>query len=1090
VRLHQKKGCFVRARASALVASILFVFIFSFAARLQAQSTGTGTLTGLITDASGAAVAHAKVVATSTSTGLTYEGTTNSEGSFRLPGLRAGQYSIEASASGYSKLTQQAVNIDADAIRNVDLRLAVGASSESVTVTDAPPAVETGDGSLGTLITGTQLTELGLNGRNFTQFLALSPGVSSTQTGQRMGVGQEGNPLTSVNGGRINSNAFTYDGILAMDTGGNRGLNLFPPMEAIQEIQAHTSNFTADIGSYGYSLVNVITRAGGERYHGDAYEVFANDALNASNFFSAAKPPLRDNNFGYDFGGRVLPRAQSQFGRNVFFFFSEAFDRRIGPELTSFTSPPQSTFTATTPTAAQRTGDFSSVSTQLINPATGEPYAGNQITNIDPNAALLLNTYFSLPNSTGSSNYVISPKSQTSWREELIRVDLPISARDTLMARYAHDAWSQDQAILKPSNQSFPTIGGYFAKPGQNSVLQWTHVFSPSILNQATLGYSRNQITQTPDNTAVRSSSLSIPSLYDANLYNLIPTITISGYSSVGAQGLTNNTNNVYTWRDDLTSQVRKHALKAGINILRIQKFDRFPYANQAGSFSFTGSATGNALADFLTGYAYSYAEQSAVPNVYLFSNMYEGYIQDDWKVSRDLTLNLGVRDTVFRGAPNGYDKYNNISDFVPSLYAAADAPTVTAKGTLVSGTGDPLNGIITPENQKGLELPQSLTGTRNQIGPRIGFAWSPFGSTLTSIRGGYGIFYHWDNDNHENLSANPPFSESATIYNTTLTGFTSGAQTQFPPTLAAFDTRKLYPTVNQYSLTVERQLPFATVVAVSYVGNTARHLDQTPNINQAQPNAAVASGTTNVNTVRPYLGYAAINYDVRSASANYNALQASVRRRFQNGFLFEGAYTWSKALGSQVGQSQFVNETGPTAYDRTQIFTANYVYDLPFFHGRHDLVADTLGGWEVSGITTFQSGLPTTPTISTDRAGVGNTGQRPDVTGKTTYQHGNVSSYFSTTNFVQPALGTFGNAGLDIIRLPGLNSTQFSVAKKGTFRLADHDVTAKFEGQFFNLFNHPAFNGAGTTVGSATFGKLTSALDPRNIAFRLKFSF
>jgi hypothetical protein len=280
-------------------------------------------------------------------------------------------------------------------------------------------------------------------------------------------------------------------------------------------------------------------------------------------------------------------------------------------------------------------------------------------------------------------------------------------------------------------------------------------------------------------------------------------------------------------------------------------------------------------------------------------------------------------------------------------------------------------------------------------------------------------------------------------------------------------------------------------VASLSYVGNTARHLDQTPNINQALPNAGVATGTVNVNTVRPYRGYAAINYDIRSASANYNALQATVRRRFQNGLLFEAAYTWSKSMGRQVGQNQFATEAGPTAYDRRHIFTVNYVYDLPLFRGRSDLLAYTLGGWEVSGVSTFQGGMPVTPTISTDRAGVGNTGQRPDTTSSITYKHGNVNDYFSTSSFALPALGTFGNTGLNTVRLPGLNRTQFSLAKKATFHVAsEHTVTTTFQAQFFNLFNHSSFNGVGTTYGAATFGKITSALDPRNIAFRLKFSF
>ena len=1073
--------------------SILLALIFVFSLpslSALAQSSGSGTLNGTISDASGAVIPNAEVTVRQTSTGLEGSTKTNATGFYSLPALRAGEYVVGAQASGFQRIEQHGVVLQSDTTRTINLQLTVGAASDAATVTSAAPAIETSEGSLNTIITGTQLSELATNGRNFTQLLSLGTGVSSLQTGQRMGVGQEGNPLTSVNGGRINSNAFTYDGILAMDTGGNRGLNLFPPMEAIQEIQVHKSNYTADIGSFGYSQVNVVTRSGGEKYHGDLYEVFSNDALNARNYFNTSKPPLHDNNFGYDFGSRLLPGAKGKFTQNIFFFWSQAFDRRSGPELTSFTSAPQSTFTATTPTAQQRTGNFAG-SAPIKNPDTGLPYAGNQVTNIDPNAALLLNAYFPLPNSTSSSNYAISPKSQTSWREELIRVDAALTQNDTITARYAHDAWSQRQAILKPSNQSFATIGGYFAKPGQNGVLQWTHIFSPTLLNQATIGYSRNQITQSPDSNGQRPAGLAIPSLYNANIYNLIPTITISGFSSIGAQGLTNNTNNVYTWRDDLTKQLHNQSLKAGFNILRIQKFDRFPYGGQAGLFSFTGSATGNPLADFLTGHAFSYVEQSSVPNVYLFSNMYEAYVQDDWKVTRNLTLNLGVRDTIFRGAPNGYDKYNRISDFVSSLYSAANAPTVTSTGTLVTGTGDRLNGIITPANLKGLDLPRSLTGARNNIGPRIGFAWAPFGSSTTSVRGGYGIFYHWDNDNHENLSGNPPYSQSATIYNTTLTGFASGAQTLFPPTLAAFDTRKLYPTVTQYSLTVEKQLPGSAVLSLSYVGNTARHLDQTPNINQAQPNAAVAGGTLNVNTVRPYKGYAAINYDVRSASANYNSLQVDARRHFKNGFLFEGAYTYSRSLGSQVGQSQFINEEGPTAYDRPHSLTINYVYDLPFFHGSRSLAANTLGGWEVSGVSTFQSGTPVTATISADRAGVGNTGQRPNITGRVTYQRGNINNYFSTANFSQPALGTFGNLGLNTIRQPGLNSTQFNLSKKATFHLiGDTPVTAKFEGEFFNLFNHPAFNGVGTTVGAATFGKITSALDPRNIAFKLKFSF
>lgn len=1057
-----------------------------------AQTTGTGTITGTITDASGARVSDAKITVTEGSTHLSRSTTTNSEGLYVLPALRAGTYEILVESSGMAPTRQFNVGLDADATRTIDIAISIGTTTQAVTVTAAPPAIESSTGALGGQISGKQVTELPLNGRNFTQLLTLSAGVSSSQTGLRMGTGQEGNPLLSINGGRQNANAFTFDGVLAMDTGGNRGVNLFPPPEAISEIQVHTSNYTADIGSYGYGQVNIVSRGGTATYHGDVYEIFANDALNARNYFNTAKPPLHDNNFGYDLGGPFFPRATQGFRKGLFFFFSEAFDKRSGPELTSFTSPPQSTFTGAVPTLAMRSGDFSAISTPIKNPTTGLPYPGNKITNADPNALILLNAYIPLPTNTtaagGSTNWVASPKSMTDWREELARLDMNFGENDSVFIRYAHDAWSQNQAIVRPSNQSFPTIGGFFSKPGSNAVVQWTHIFGPRVVNQATVGYSRNQITAYPNASAQRPSGLTIPSLFGANAVNVIPTITFGGgYSGIGVQGLTNNVNNVFTYRDDVTMQFGLHTIKTGGNILRIQKFDRYPYNGQAGSFRFDGSVTGNAIADFLVGRAFSYTEQGAIPNPYLFANMYEGYVQDTYKIRPNLSLDFGVRDTIYTGAPNGYDKYGNLSTFIPSLYVPANAPTVLkANGALVTGTGDPLNGIITAGNQKGLHYPRSLSELRNNIGPRLGFAYTPGSSGKTAIRGGYGIFYHWDNDNHENSSQNPPFSTSGTAYGVSLSSFGNTATTSFPPTLNVWDPRKLYATIMQYSLTVEQQLPFATTFSVSYVGNQGRHLDQTPNINQLQPGQLPASGT-NVNYLRPYKGYAAINYDVRSASANYNALQANLRRRFQGGFSFAAAYTWSKAETIQIGQSQFFNERGLTPYDRTNMVTLNYIWEPTYFAHGNLTERVLLKGWELSGISTFQGGLPFTANSSTDVARVGNAGQRPNRTAvPLSYNHRSVSNYFSTASFTAATPGTFGTERLGDIRGPGIDLWQMNVARN----VAIERVTMKFEAQFYNIFNHANFNGLGLNYGSAAFGTLNSALDSRSVQFRLKFSF
>lgn len=1084
-----------------LVRNLLVAFrrplLFASAAFLPvtlvcAQTTGTGTITGIVTDANGGRLPGAKVTATNANTHLSRSTTTNAEGLYVLPALRSGNYDILVESPGMSPQRQNNVLLDADATRSVDLTTAVGAANETITVDTAPPAIESSSGALGSLISGTQVTELPLNGRNFTQLLTLGTGVSSSQTGLRMGVGQEGNPLLSINGGRQNANAFTFDGVLAMDTGGNRGVNLFPPPEAISEIQVHTSNYTADIGSYGYGQVNVVSRAGAATFHGDAYDVFANDALNARNYFNTQKPPLHDNNFGYDVGGPIFPHAPGNFRKGLFFFFSQAFDKRSGPELTSFTSPPQSTFTGAVPTVAMRSGDFSAVATAIRNPTTGLPYAGNRITNIDPNALILLNAYIPLPTNTaapgGSTNWVASPKSRTDWREELARVDLTLGAQDTVFLRYARDHWSQEQAIIRPSGQAFNTIGGTFSKPGSGSVAQWTHIFGPRTINQATVGYSRNQISQIPTSAALLPTGLNIPSLFHANAAGVIPTITFGGgYSGIGVQGLSNNANNVFTYRDDVTMQLGLHTVKTGANLMRIQKFDRYPYQGQAGSFTFDGSQTGNSIADFLVGRAYSYTEQAAVPNVYLFSNMYEGYVQDTWKLRPNLTVDYGVRDTIYTGAPNGYDKYNNISTFIPALYVAANAPTVLqGNGALVIGTGDPTNGLITPTNQKGFHYPRSLSELRNNIGPRVGFAYTPGGAGRTAIRGGYGIFYHWDNDNHESGSQNPPFSTSGTAYSVSLSNFGSTAATRFPPTLNVWDPRKLYATIMQYSLTVEQQFPFATTFSLSYAGNQGRHLDQTPNLNQLQPGQLPTAGT-NVNFLRPYRGYAAVNYDVRSASANYNALQVNLRRRFEHGFSFGVAYTWSKAETIQVGQSQFFNERGLTPYDRPHIVTLNYIWAPTFFAQGSFAKRALLNGWELSGISNFQSGLPFTAASSTDVARVGNTGQRPNRTSTPlSYNHRSVTNYFSTVSFTAATSGTFGTERPGDIRGPGIDLWQMNIARN----IPIERVSMKFEAQLFNIFNHANFNGVGTTFGSAAFGTLTSALDPRNVQFRLKFSF
>lgn len=1052
-------------------------------------------ISGTISDQSGAVVPGVKVTATHEETGIARSTVTNGAGAYAIPALPVGRYEIKAQLQGFRTFLQKGVILEAEAKVKLDIELQPGLIRQEVTVVGTPPPIQTQSGEISTLVSGEQVKELALDGRNFTQLLTLGAGVTSSQEGRRMGVGQEGNPLMSINGGRINSTKFTYDGTLAMDTGGNRGLNLFPAMEAIQEIRIQKSNYAADSGSYGYGEVNVVTKSGGKDFHGDVYEYFGNDALDARNFFDGAVSPFKQNNFGYTIGGPFfVPGKYNEAKNKTFFFWSQSWNKRQGPQLISFTEPPTGTVTATTPSAAMRQGDFREILPQTIkDPTTGVPFAFNgQLNVIDPsridaNATLLLATYYPLPNRAGVPNFVASPNSATNWREELLRVDQYLSAKNSLTIRYAHDSWEQDQAILKPGPSSFPTVDGIIRKPGQNLVTKLTTLVSPTTLNEVTFGFSMNKITQLPGPLGTRPAGLTISKVFPGNPLNVIPTINLSqGFGNIGVGGLTNNANPVFTFRDDLSHQIGNHSLKAGFEFLRLAKFGK-NFGNLQGNFNFNGNATGNAVADFLLGKAFNYTEQGPFPHVYLFANDYEMYFQDDWKVRPNLTLNLGLRWDVMASAPNGYEKYDQISEFVPSLYDPLKAPTVIkSSGQLVPGTGDPLNGIITPTNQKGLSLPESLSQTRYVMpGPRFGFAWSPRGNQKMVLRGGYGIFYHWDNNNHETLSQNPPFGQSANISNTSLSNPGSVA---FPPNLDAFDFHNLYPMIQQWSFGLQRELPYQTVLSLAYVGNHAVHLDQTISINQPRPGSV--SGGANVNFVRPFSGYGNINFDERSASAHYHAFQAGARRRFQGGWLIEAAYTYSKALTRGVGQDILQkNEQGPSDLDRTHVFTINYVYQFPFFKSQQAAIGRLLGGWEMSGITTFQSGFPFTVTAPGDRAQVGGGGQRPDLVNPVALTK-SIDQWFDPNAFAQAPMGRFGSEGRNVLRGPGINNWSINLYKNTPLHIKDRTVATQFGAEFFNVFNHPSFAGVGAGFGNATFGHLTSALDPRIVQFRLKFSY
>ena len=1062
------------------------------AAALFAQEAQQGTVTGFVSDSSHAQMARVTVTVTNKGTGVARTQNTGASGLYNFPGLNPGTYHVRASMAGFKTEERPDIVLDTGASIRLDFVMEVGSTKDTITIASDAPALKLESGEVSTLISGTQVTELALNGRNFTQFLTLGAGVVSQQSGHQMGLGQEGNPLMSVNGGRITMNKFTFDGTMAMDTGGNRGVDVFPPMEAIAEISVAKSNYGADSGGMGSSAVNIVTKSGTQKFHGDIYEYFRNQDMDARNFFSSQVQIVKLNNFGFTIGGPLyIPGKYNTSKSKDFFFYSESWYRRVGPQIDSYTTAPVGVYTALVPTAAMKQGDFSALLPKtVIKDPNGAPYPNNVIpqNQIDPNAELLLQKFYPLPNQAGAQNYTFNTDSFTRYREELVRGDHYFNQNWIWTVRYVQDAWTQDQSVMRPSSTTLPTFPGIYTKPGKNLTSKLTTVLSPSTINLFTFGYSENKITSVPLG-GQKPAGFNIPSAFPVNYYNVIPDITLAnGYAGLGVGSPLKNSNPLYTFKDDFSLTLGTHTFKVGIEALYYRK-NEITYANEQGTFNFNGGVTGYSVADFLIGRAFTYTQNSADPGNEVVGHNTEFYIQDDWKVSTSLTLNLGVRGYLVAGGNGGAAVANNISAFVPGLFDPSKAPQLTSAGTLVVGTGDPLNGLIMPGNTKGTGLGRDLKQTNLAWGPRFGLAWAP-GSHKTVVRGGYGINYFWGTDSDTSLRMNPPFTTSVNIQKPSFSNPLGTASGVFPSNLTSPDVFNRLPSVQSYSLNIQREIFRGTTFEVGYVGTRGNHLPRTLQLNQGFPNIPA---TVNVNDRRPYPGYGAISYNENTAISKYNSLQATAIHRFSHGLFVQGSYTFAKGLGNPEGMPlDSTNkglDYGLLANDRTHALTMNYVWQLPIFRSTTGLLGVFLKGWQLSGITSFQSGLPINVTQAGDAANFGgNTGaQRPNLVGDPNLNRGDSLYQWFNTAAYQTVVKGVGNAPFDSTRGPGVCNFDTSLLKN--FKPREW-LQAQFGLESFNTFNHSQFEGVGNQLGSATFGVVTSARDPRILQLRAKLTF
>jgi hypothetical protein len=1059
---------------------------------VQAQDSQQGSITGFVYDATQAVIPGVAVTATSRSTGISRRTMSNQAGLYSLVGLEAGSYDVVAASDGFKTGRSPEIQLSVGETRRVDFTMELGSLDETVTVSGVAPLLRTETGEVSHLVSGAQVTELAINGRNFTQFLALGTGVSSRQTGRQMGLGQEGNPLTVIHGGRITMNKYTYDGTLAMDTGGNRGLGIFPPMEAIEEVKVQKSNYGADAGGFGFGIVNVVTRSGGKDFHGSAYEFFRNDELDSRNFFSNERQVIRSNNFGFTLGGPIyIPSKYNTERQKTFFFWSQVWARRVGQQIDTFTTPPRGVFTANVPTVSMRQGDFSGGSAAIRDPWTGERYANGRIPSSqwDPNAIKLISAFYPSANRSGNPNFVHNTRAFTTYREELMRFDHHFTDSVSWMLRYAQDSWTQDQDIKRPGPTTLPTFPNRFSKPGKNLTTKLSTVLGSSAVNQFTFGYSFSAVSNFP-RAGERPSQLSIPEAFPSNSYNQVPNVTLAqGFAGIGMGTALQTTNPIFTYKDDLSWTLGAHTLKFGAEVLW-HAYGYLNHDNEQGTFNFDAGATGHSVADFLIGRAFTYTENDADPGIRVHAWDNELYVQDDWKLSQNLTLNVGVRWYLIAGGNGGPADNDNISMFVPSLYDLALAPQLVADGGIVAGTGDATNGIITPRRLRGLDLPRGLKRpNRDTLGPRFGFAWTPKGRT-TVLRGGYGINYFWGADHNGLRKNNPPFVDSIHAQNVLLSNPTGGIGRAFPPNLDVADIHNKQPAVQSWSLSLQRQLYADTSVEVSYVGTRGTHLPRILQLNQADP---LLTGNPNVR--RPFLGYSSILYRENTAESRYHGLEISVLRRMSSGLMLEGSYTYSKALGHTeelpLDSRSKDLDWGLLPDDRTHILTLNSVWRIGGFEGRKGLSAAVLGGWQLSGIATFQSGLPFTVTQAGDSAnfGGGTGAQRPDRIGDPHERRGeSIQRWFNVDAFQRvTGGGRIGNEAVNGVRGPGM--INFDAALMKTVNL-NQKMSLQVGVEVFNVANHTNFDQVQAQIGSLGYGGVTSALDPRMIQLRGKLLF
>jgi hypothetical protein len=1086
---------------------------------LPALSQGFGTIVGTVTDASGAVVPNAEVIATNEGTQIARSVAANDQGYYVITSLPPAMYDLAVEAPGFAKYIQKRLPLLADQSLTVNVRLMIQQQASTVTVEAAPTQVDTTNATLSQVVEQKRIVDLPLNGRNAASLALLVPGtVQAPPDNADQGV-YKTFPVAvtvSANGSRANQTSFNMDGMTNNDVYTNVN-QPFPFPDSLQEFSVQTSDYSAKYGGNSGASVNIVTKSGTNELHGDAFEFVRNAVFNARSFFAANVDPLKRNQFGFTLGGPiVIPRLYN--GHNKTFFF-------LGYQGTQIRDI-QNGLSSTVPTPAELGGNFSALlsasspdnplgrSVQIINPITRQPFPGNLIPASDLNpSALAFTKYLPVAEAQPNGRVFFSKPLAQGFNEFLSRIDHSISEQDRLTARYYFDRFNNDGFL---NQQNYLSAVSYSVIDSHNGLIEETHIFSPSLLNEFRIGVSRVDTHAGPPSGSISVDDLGL-NIYQPPGPPTLDGINVSGYFSVSDFPNSIFVRNSYSIADDVSWVIGRHTLSLGGMGTLGQVILRDGYL-ASGQFGFSATQTNNALASFLLGDLFTFQQGGGE-----FKDNRDKevalYFQDDFHVTQRLTINFGLRWEPFFP---WYEIRGRVEQFRISNYDQGirsqqflNAPP----GLLFPGDpGMPKYGV---------------NGTYLNFSPRVGFAYDPLGNGRTSIRGGFGVFTDAQQIGIENnrfvdvspFSTQVSLTEPAGSFSNPYLGLTSPFPAVYPPPRnAAFPAPVLavtydpannatmqVPVTYNFNFTIEHQFAGGWLAHAAYVGSLSRHQTETIELN---PAAYIPGSTLSTDARRLFPGFASIGQSSQDLNSNYNSLQLTAQRRVATGLTILANYTFSKSLDDvpwgqgnagiasqndspipwyQLGRHQF--DYGPSDFNHAHIFVASFVWDTPRLLQTNALVRYVLGNWEATGIFTAMSGSPITILAGQDTAETGLNTERADLVSNQVYGPGACKNlapcinYLNVSAFALPTLGGNGDVGKGALTGPGLVNLDFGLLKN--ILLRGERYRLQFRAEYFNVLNRANFANPNSTVTSAGFGTITSgSTNPRIGQLALKLLF